>query len=111
MGTTAPTVLELLVVQGCGLLQAPEHPPQPARVARLASNVMEQEERLSALKIPTLLPGRLSAPLVIQGRFPVLDLHRHHHVSLSVEMVCELEVKIVMTLMWSPVTAAHLRVQ
>jgi hypothetical protein len=43
MGTTALMVLELLVVQGCGLLQAPEHPHQAARTVRLASNVMELE--------------------------------------------------------------------
>ena len=98
MATTAPMVLELLVDQGCGLQQAPEHPRQAARTVRLASNVMELEESRSVLKIPTLLPGHQSAPLVVQGRFQVLDLHRHHHASLSVEMVCEEEVKLVMTL-------------
>ncbi len=39
MGTTAPMVLELRVDQGCGLLQAPEHPRQAALLARLALNV------------------------------------------------------------------------
>ncbi len=67
MGTTAPMVLELLVVQGCGLLQAPEHHLRAALLVRLASSVMELEERRSALKIPTLLPGRLCVPLVAQA--------------------------------------------
>ncbi len=82
--------LRRLVVQGCGLLQAPEHPRQAALLVRLASNVMELEERRSVLRIPTLLPGHQSVPRVAQailllGLHPAFRVVQAHRLALHAQ--------------------------